>query len=258
MAGSVSLSGLADAKGNSTTIKFEYGLDSSYGSFLPASLTSPSGNGLASVQANLAGLLPGTTYHCRLVATNRAGIARSEGITFTTNHPPQFTGYAVSCGFGKNVSVSTRKILARATDADGDVVSVSLGGTPSLHGGVVALISSNVVYTPRTGFSGSDSFSLQLSDGKGNTTNGLVTVDVAASSDPGGSNTNPPKVTLLESGQVGLEFHGIPGRSYQIQRSVNMADWIPLGTVIAAQNGVILFADPSPPKPHGFYRLAIP
>jgi hypothetical protein len=255
---SVTLSGFADAKGNDTTVRFEYGLDSNYGFSLPASPAALTDSGVVSLQTNLGGLLPGTTYHCRLVATNRAGIARSEDMTFSTNRPPVFTGYAIACGFDKPATVSLKKLLAKAVDPDGDVVVVSTAGPVSLNSGTVSLQPSGILYTPRMGFSGADSFSVSLSDGKGNTTNAMITVDVSPSPNAGGANTNPPTVTMLSNGHVGLEFHGIPGRSYLIQRSIDMANWTRIGTVIAAPNGSIKFTDESPPQPNGFYQLVLP
>src|SRR5262249_37894620 len=60
-----------------------YGLDSAYGQ---TSAALPVGDELDPVaaQATLAGLVPGTTYHVRLVAQNAAGTSRSADLSFTT------------------------------------------------------------------------------------------------------------------------------------------------------------------------------
>jgi hypothetical protein len=62
----------------------------------------------------------------------------------------------------------------------------------------------------------------------------------------------------LPGGYIGISFQGIPGRSYQIQRSINLSAWTNLTTVVAAGNGAVTYTDDDPPQPSAFYRLAIP
>jgi hypothetical protein len=78
----------------------------------------------------------------------------------------------------KNVTVSI-SVLANDIDVDGDnltVVSVTQGanGTVNITGGGKMLS-----YKPRNGFTGTDSFSYTVSDGKGGTATATVTVNVA-------------------------------------------------------------------------------
>ena len=49
-----------------------------------ATNTTTNGTGTGSFQSNLSGLLPGTTYHVRAYATNSAGTAYGNDISFTT------------------------------------------------------------------------------------------------------------------------------------------------------------------------------
>ncbi len=67
--------------------RFEYGLDEKYGS--ESALTGIAGGVSEPVSAELTGLTPGTTYHCRLDATDTAGLNASS----LFNHSPdaQFT-----------------------------------------------------------------------------------------------------------------------------------------------------------------------
>jgi hypothetical protein len=58
---------------------------------------------------------------------------------------------------------------------------------------------------------------------------------------------------------MGIAFHGIPGRSYIIQRSANGLDnWVTLATVVADANGKVSFTDEAPPPGSAFYRLGLP
>ena len=55
-----------------------------------------------------------------------------------------------------------------------------------------------------------------------------------------------------------IRFHGIPGRSYQIQRSTDLASWSTIATVTANSTGGMVFIDENPPQPSAYYRLALP
>jgi sugar lactone lactonase YvrE len=68
----------------STTALFEYGTSTSYGSTAAVTLSPDSGVAEQSVSASLSGLLPATTYHYRLTATNARGTNSTLNGTFTT------------------------------------------------------------------------------------------------------------------------------------------------------------------------------
>ena len=78
------MTGNVDGNGNITTVAFEYGLTSTYGNTLAASPISVTSGSDADVGANLSGLLPGTTYHYRVVASCSGVFVRSTDMTFTT------------------------------------------------------------------------------------------------------------------------------------------------------------------------------
>lgn len=77
------LTGMVYLEGNSTTALYEYGSSSSYGN---STSSSHSGeyHGSWPVPKPVTGLTPGTTYHFRLVATNKNGISMGSDQTFTT------------------------------------------------------------------------------------------------------------------------------------------------------------------------------
>ncbi|MDZ7399744.1 MAG: BACON domain-containing carbohydrate-binding protein [candidate division KSB1 bacterium] len=83
-ANSAQLNGTVNPNGLTTTVKFQYGTTTSYGSEITASPSSVSGTSSASVSAQLSGLLPNTTYHYRVVATNSVGTSYGEDQSFTT------------------------------------------------------------------------------------------------------------------------------------------------------------------------------
>jgi hypothetical protein len=81
-----SLNGSAADNGLATTVTFDYGPTTGYGSSIAASTGGnlAVGDGLTSVSATLSGLTLGLTYHFRVVATNSTGAAYGDDATFTT------------------------------------------------------------------------------------------------------------------------------------------------------------------------------
>jgi len=86
-------------------------------------------------------------------------------------------------------------------------------------------------------FSGSDTFSVTLTDALGATVSGTVTVTVGPDPNSGVQGLNTPQLTILPGGHVGIAFQGIPGRQYQIQCSTNLSTWTTTATVTAASDG---------------------
>ena len=81
---SATLEGTVNPNLDETTYSFEYGPTSAYGSETSAAGAGAGGTA-QNVSAVLSGLLSGTTYHYRLVATNASGTSTGADATFTTS-----------------------------------------------------------------------------------------------------------------------------------------------------------------------------
>jgi len=81
---SATLNGTVNANGAATTVSFEYGLTTAYGTTVPGVPASVSGSVVTPVLANITGLLPGNTYHFRVKGTNSFGTTNGNDLTFTT------------------------------------------------------------------------------------------------------------------------------------------------------------------------------
>jgi hypothetical protein len=79
------LYGTVNAQNDSTTVTFEYGLDTTYGTTVTAMQSPVTGTTAIAVSATISGLTPNTTYHFRVVASNSAGPTNGSDLTFTTN-----------------------------------------------------------------------------------------------------------------------------------------------------------------------------
>jgi len=91
------MNGTVNANNLSTTVVFEWGTTTAYGSTATATPTPVTGTSATAVSAALTGLQSNTTYHYRIKATNAVNVTYSSDITFTTSiSAPQLTTTAIS------------------------------------------------------------------------------------------------------------------------------------------------------------------
>jgi alpha-tubulin suppressor-like RCC1 family protein len=92
------LNGTVNANGGSTSVSFEYGTSPSYGTSVSATPSSASGTSATAVSRRITGLLPGVTYHYRIVCSGAAGTVASPGKTFTTTSQAALASLTLSEG----------------------------------------------------------------------------------------------------------------------------------------------------------------
>lgn len=107
-----------------------------------------------------------------------------------------------------------------ASDPDGDLLNFALS-IPPANGTVTVNLDGTYTYTPATNFSGSDSFTVLVSDGKGGTT--TVTVNVTVLLVPA------PSVTLVKVGVLSTDGNSVT-YSFTIKNSGNVS----LGSITLA------------------------
>jgi DNA-binding beta-propeller fold protein YncE len=109
---SATLNGVVNPDGiQLTDCHFEYGTDTSYGQSVPcvpAAGSIPADSSEHAVSAELTGLVPGGSYHYRLVASNASGINVGSDVIFQTPPPPSIDSAAVT-----NVTGSSADLTAR-------------------------------------------------------------------------------------------------------------------------------------------------
>ncbi|MBN8459517.1 MAG: cadherin-like domain-containing protein [Verrucomicrobia bacterium] len=176
-------------------------------------------------------------------------------LTGTGNTAPTFAGYSVVTPWQTAASIPLSKLLSKASDADGDTLSVTAAGPSSTQGGTAVLQSGAILYTPPAAFSGNDTFSVTIADPYGATVSGTVTVGVAPNPTSGGVGVNPPQITMPGNGTALISSQGIPGRTYMVQRSTDLNYWTTIGTTVATSHGVVAFVDSNPPPGSAFYRM---
>jgi phosphodiesterase/alkaline phosphatase D-like protein len=101
------LNGTINPNGAPTSYYFQWGLDQNYG-VNGATRSAGSGTKAVNVRQTAAGLIPGTTYHYRLVAVNKFGTTTGADRTFkTAGHPPPGVATGPASQVGKNSATIT-------------------------------------------------------------------------------------------------------------------------------------------------------
>jgi len=198
---------------------------------------------------------PSATQIYTLTATDSIGREVTATTTVTINQPPVFPGFATTTDFQAPASLSLPTVLLGTTDPEDDSFTVSAAGPATANGGSAVLQAGSILYTPPNGYSGQDTFPITITDARGSSTSGTITVTVDY--DPA-MEASAPVLTVLPDGKRHLEFQGIPGRTYEVQRTTNMVQWSVLSTLVAGPTGVLSYTDNNPPQGAAFYRFSRP
>lgn len=130
------LNGSVNPNNSSTTVIFEYGLTTAYGSTANASPSPLDGNVATGVSASLTTLTDGTLYHYRVKAENSIGISYGSDLTFTTScTAPADTTYAAT---NPEPTAATLNGIVNANNAE-TIVKFEYGTTTSYGSEVTAL-----------------------------------------------------------------------------------------------------------------------
>ncbi|MDG2123044.1 MAG: cadherin-like domain-containing protein, partial [Verrucomicrobiales bacterium] len=155
----------------------------------------------------------------------------------------------------QSVKVAVATLLANDSDG-GSPTNTITGVTASGSGAIVTMSGGNVFYNPN-GVTVADTFTYTVENGGGGTDTGTVNVGIITDNDPSLNLTSieiaNPDDDLNRT--VTVSFAGIPGRAYRIETSTDLLTWIDTGsTIIADDQGRIVFTDGPPAPPANFYR----
>lgn len=193
-------------------------------------------------------------YYC--VVSNSAGSpATSATATVTVaNAIPVAASDTFAAAKDTAATVTAASFLQNDSDGDSDLLTVTSVGATSTAGGTVVLSAGSVIYTPPATFTGADSFTYSIDDGWGGTANGTVNVNVYTGSIPDLGDVIYSSTPTTQD----FRFRGVPGLTYILQRSTDLATWADLNTQVAPADGILEFQDPSPLDPRSLYRIINP
>ncbi len=132
------------------------------------------------------------------------------------------------------------KLTRTAQDPDDDAIFLTAVSPGSTGGGTVQLAAGQVTYTPSSGYIGADAFTYTLSDDRGGTATGTVSVVVEA----GGVLALDIFRPVVVNDNFTVGFAGVPGRTYTIERQVLPSPtWQKVTNLSAPSQGVFQFSE---------------
>ncbi len=175
--------------------------------------------------------------------TANSGLYVSNVVTasITVNAAPVAADDAYTAVANTALSIGAPGVLGNDSDAEGNPLTAALVAGPA-HGTLTLNPNGSFVYTPATGYVGSDSFSYTASDGAAVSNEATVSIAVRyAFTGFFAPVSNPPALNTVNAGQsVPVKFSlagdfglGIIAGGYPVSQPVNCTTGAPLGTAQA-------------------------
>jgi len=184
-----------------------------------------------------------------------------------TNHPPVAGTAIYARGNNLSLQIPINNLLAHVSDIDGDSIAlIGVGNNgfnqTTTNGATLTTNTVSIIYTNSVTPNVNDAFNYAVSDGQGGTNIGTVLVKLSSTIF---DQTNVVTMSFAAT-QVTVNFYGIPGTPYIVERSTNLisgSGWVPISTNTAPANGLFQIQDnfhdlgiPIPPVPTSvFYNL---
>jgi hypothetical protein len=173
-------------------------------------------------------------------------LSANGSISIGVNHAP--TASNLTLGDTTNTS-ATFPLAKYAGDADGDPLTVSFNTFN--HGGAASYANGTVTYAPAADFAGTETFNYVVTDPSGLSASGTVTVTITAPA----AGANILSVSYNGgSQQATVIFAGIPGATYQLQVSTDLANWSAVGSNVTMPVGGTKTIVQSSAPSSAFYR----
>ncbi len=169
-----------------------------------------------------------------------------------TNHPPTASVMTVTCTETLSLLVALSNLATNWSDVDGDTVELTginltttngvtlypVNLTTNLDGSYVITNIAYFYYANPTNAM-NDQFSYSIEDGQGGTNIGYVNIVISTNAVTGQS----INISATGGGPATVNFAGIIGFSYSVQRSTNLVDWVTIWTTNTPAGGLFNYTD---------------
>lgn len=185
-----------------------------------------------------------------------ASFQADDGWLASLNNAPVARNLSLGRGVESNVKIPIAKLLAVASDVDGNPVSLATFDSHSANGHTVIRDGAWLIVF-NAGSAAADSLAYTLTDGVLRSAPATVSISLNPADNSQSQNILS---TVLEGGAIVIRFGGIPGLSYRVQYTTGLStpNWITLGNVTAGANGLFLFRDEGIAEGARFYRTVYP
>ncbi|MDB6123068.1 MAG: LamG domain protein jellyroll fold domain protein [Pedosphaera sp.] len=259
-AGSISatsawLNANVNPNGAVTVFSFQYGPDTNYTKSTAATAIG-SGTNTLSVSNLLGGLLPGTTNHFRVAASNSFGVVLGADMSFTNlADVPVVTNVTADGIAHSTVSlhglVNPNGAVTVAYFQYGQSTNYGSSSSVTNLGGGIALVSFDAEVSNLLAGK-TYHYQLVATNSAGTNSSGDMTFTLLS----------PPTTTSFSQqtgGSFQLQFSGGAGLSYTLQTSTDLTNWMNLTNLLAGTNGLFIFNDATATNSTiRFYRLSQP
>ncbi len=175
-------------------------------------------------------------------------------VTLPPNTAPVFPGFVVSTQANTPVSLSRGEVLAAASDADGDPLSLLIEDGSTTAGGEIVSGEEGFTYAPAIDYLGKDSFLLTIQDARGASASAILDITVIGGNGITGISPSVERV----AGGAAIRFAGIPGYGYSVERSIDLINWSTLEPLLREPDGIIEAMDEEAVEDRVFYRITEP
>jgi hypothetical protein len=199
--------------------------------------------GTSYTDSDISGVASTCTYMVRAVKLETSGSGSyynaSQGI-FHQNTAPVAGAGSIARYPTQGVKIALNDLLANATDADGDTLTLSGVGNATPSGAAVSHVGNWVFYTPPASSTSPGSFEYSVVDPFNASHSGTVSVTIKNDTD---QTLNIVSIKDL-TGKFQIVISGIPGRVYRIQYTDNLSNpWQLLGSATADSLGRCIIED---------------
>ena len=174
----------------------------------------------------------------------------------TLHHPPLARADRLTAVTAVPSTVSLAKLQANDLNQDG--LTLAFSWTQPSHG-TLTIVGDVVTYTSQPGFTGTDSWTYSIHDGRYPAS--TATVTVAVSSPLRGPTANIV-ASEVRNGQFWARFAGVPNKTYRVETTTDVVNgpWEALTQVVAPRNGRFEITDTLHPPSAGqrYYRAVVP
>jgi len=183
-------------------------------------------------------------------------------VKFTPNHAPVANSFTNNRAPNLSLKIKLTNLLALATsDVDGDARAlIALGA--STNGATITTNATYLFFTSTNNLA--EAISYTVRDVRSYRAGDTIRTGTGAlwftASAPQGTNGNAVNISFTNS-VVGMRFAGIPGYTYDVQRTEDLTPpvtWTTLHTTNCPPLGLFDFIDVSPPIGSAYYRTAQP
>jgi large repetitive protein len=124
------------------------------------------------------------------------------------NHAPAASNDSYTTAEDAPLTVARPGLLGNDSDVDGDPLTATLNSAPT-HGAATVQSDGSFIYAPNANYFGSDQFTYTVSDGRGGTAVGTVSISVTAVNDPPTIDPIADQTVAEGSGQRSVSLTGI-------------------------------------------------